>query len=282
MKFSIITINYNNLNGLKKTVDSVLCQDFEDFEFIIIDGDSIDGSAEYLVENQAYFSYWVSEPDAGIYDALNKGILASTGDYLFFLNSGDWLYSSEILKAISQNILCGRDIYYGDVMLQFLDREMLYNYPRDLRFSYFFNGTICHQAMIISKKLFSEVGLYNTDYTIISDWEFILKAIFIHQSSYKKLDIVFSNYDMSGVSSQSQNRTQIRNDRKVILKQLFPGFVQDYQEYIDNRNTINKIDRLLGSSFYKALNRPKATKIFKAFFNAFDFAYDVFVGLKIK
>src|SRR5215213_3812369 len=97
-QFSIISINLNNAEGLQKTFDSVFNQTFTDFEYIIIDGGSSDGSEEIIKENADKFSYWVSEKDDGIYDAMNKGIAKATGDYLLFLNSGDHLLDSSILQ----------------------------------------------------------------------------------------------------------------------------------------------------------------------------------------
>ncbi len=89
MKLSIITVNLNNKDGLQKTIDSVISQTFKDFEWIVIDGGSTDGSKELIEKYSDYISYWVSEPDKGIYNAMNKGIKVAKGDYLEFLNSGD-------------------------------------------------------------------------------------------------------------------------------------------------------------------------------------------------
>ena len=105
MKLSIVTINYNNLSGLQKTIDSVLQQSFKDYEWIIIDGGSTDGGKELLEKNQNHFAYWCSEPDKGIYNAINKGLSHATGDYIQFLNSGDWLYDSTILEKVFTQIL---------------------------------------------------------------------------------------------------------------------------------------------------------------------------------
>ena len=98
MKLSIITINYNNLAGLQKTIESVVSQTFRDFEWIVIDGGSVDGSRELIERYANSFSYWVSEPDKGIYNAMNKGIVVAKGDYLLFLNSGDWLCDEMALE----------------------------------------------------------------------------------------------------------------------------------------------------------------------------------------
>lgn len=123
MKLSIITVNYNNFDGLKKTAESILTQTWRDFEWIIIDGASTDGSREYIVDLNENLnkngwnpiSYWCSEPDKGIYNAMNKGIVKAKGDYLNFMNSGDGFYESDTLRKIYLYIVKGNsDVYYGD------------------------------------------------------------------------------------------------------------------------------------------------------------------------
>ena len=101
MKLSIITINYNNQEGLKKTIESVVSQTMRDFEWIVIDGGSTDGGKEIIEQNKQCLDYWCSEPDKGIYHAMNKGIRASHGDYLMFLNSGDSLYDNKVIERFA-------------------------------------------------------------------------------------------------------------------------------------------------------------------------------------
>ena len=112
MTLSIITINYNNRDGLQKTIDSVISQSFNDYEWIVIDGDSNDGSREIIEQYCDRFAYWCSEPDSGIYNAINKGLSHATGEYVQFLNSGDWLYSDNILEKAFSIIDGKNDIYY--------------------------------------------------------------------------------------------------------------------------------------------------------------------------
>ena len=102
---SIITINYNNINGLQNTLQSVFCQSRHDFEWIVIDGGSTDGSKELLEKYTNRINYWVSEPDHGIYEAMNKGIKVAKGDYLQFLNSGDCLADKDIIKQFCEVFL---------------------------------------------------------------------------------------------------------------------------------------------------------------------------------
>ena len=110
---SIITINLNNREGLRKTIESVVNQTFQDFEFIVIDGASTDGSVE-VIQDYPRINYWISEPDTGIYNAMNKGIAKATGEYCLFLNSGDTLFQINTLTGILQSNPKG-DIIFGNV-----------------------------------------------------------------------------------------------------------------------------------------------------------------------
>ena len=134
-RLSIITINYNNLSGLHKTIDSILSQSFKDYEWIVIDGGSSDGSKELLEKHIEHFAYWCSEPDKGIYNALNKGLKYANGNYVQFLNSGDWLYENSTLEKAFTNIDGKYDIYYGD-NIQVNENNSLnpYTYPDELGF----------------------------------------------------------------------------------------------------------------------------------------------------
>ena len=113
MRLSVITINMNNRKGLERTIKSVVCQIFADFEYIVIDGASVDGSADVIREYADKIHYWISEPDTGIYNAMNKGILQAKGDYCLFLNSGDALYTTTVLEEVfNQNF--SEDIIIGN------------------------------------------------------------------------------------------------------------------------------------------------------------------------
>ena len=116
LKLSIITINYNNLEGLKRTVESVVNQTWHEFEYIIIDGASNDGSAAYIESQSHHFDYWESEKDSGIYNAMNKGIKVATGEYLLFLNSGDHLFNDSVLEQNHQYLKI-YDLVYFDLQI---------------------------------------------------------------------------------------------------------------------------------------------------------------------
>ena len=158
IKLSIITINYNNLSGLKKTIESVKSQTFQDYEWIVIDGGSTDGSKELIEENKEYFSYWVSEPDKGIYDAMNKGTILAQGEYCQFLNSGDYLIAPDTLAKIFNRPLQA-DVNYGDVWF-IKDNKVIEKrtYPDKITLSFLFKSPLGHQATFVkteaAKKIF--------------------------------------------------------------------------------------------------------------------------------
>ena len=119
-KFSIITVTYNAERFLKQTILSVLSQSYPNIEYIIIDGNSTDGTREIIEQFAAGLAYWSSEPDNGLYDAMNKGLQHATGDYVWFINAGDTLYSSDLVQHLAQNISRKKrmpDVIYGETMI---------------------------------------------------------------------------------------------------------------------------------------------------------------------
>ena len=174
MKLSIITVNLNDCNGLKKTIESVICQTFTDYEYIVIDGASTDGSVDVIKQYANKITYWVSEPDTGIYNAMNKGILQAKGEYCLFLNSGDWLVENNILEKVF-SITFDEDIVYG--YDKHVGSSKVKCYPEKWNFRVFLDDTLPHVASFIKRNLFYEVAFYNEENKAISDWEFFVLAI---------------------------------------------------------------------------------------------------------
>lgn len=229
MRLSIITINYNNCKGLKKTIDSVVSQTFRDFEWIVIDGGSTDGSRELIEQYADRFTYWVSEPDKGIYNAMNKGIKVAKGDYLQFLNSGDWLCDEKVLeRCFSYQIEA--DVIYGDVMLYDGRNPIPRNYKEPLSLWYLYKDTICHNASFIRRELFQDM-LYDETKKVVSDWEFFLKKALEDRTFYHIEDyIVF--YDLNGISTI--NGELWRRERDGVIKELFIRVYLEDVRKIDN------------------------------------------------
>lgn len=227
---SIITINYNDKIGLAKTIESVISQSSKDFEYIIIDGNSNDGCKELIEKHTAIIDYWVSEPDTGIYNAMNKGIRAASGDYLLFLNSGDYLYNQNTIQNVTDAIDDGKkDLYYGDAIFKSENLEEVVVFPDKLSFYFFTHNSLCHQASFIKKSLFEEVFYYNETFRIISDWEFMVYCICIKNITYKHIDIIVSYYDYEGISSSPNSKLTIDLETEIVMNKYFSAFYVDYK-----------------------------------------------------
>lgn len=220
MKFSIITVNYNNINGLQRTVNSVICQIFKDFEWIIIDGGSTDGSKELLERYQNCFAYWCSEPDNGVYHAMNKGISQAHGDYLLFLNSGDAFYDHDVLQKVV-DLQSDADIISGKA-IRTDNGQILHLYDESV-FMQLYSDTLSHQASFIKRSLFNDQK-YDESLKIVSDWKFWMETIVFGNAKVAFIDVVVVLQDMSGLSSDYNlvGVKQQQEERDIILGNLFP------------------------------------------------------------
>ncbi|HOW26148.1 MAG TPA: glycosyltransferase family 2 protein [Bacteroidales bacterium] len=237
-KITIITINLNKVGGLKKTIESVVNQTFTDFEYIIIDGGSTDGSEAVIKDSAGKITYWISEPDKGIYNAMNKGILKATAKYCLFLNSGDCLADDKVLEDyFRENYI--EDIISGNFIIN-NDKSEIRKSPQknELDFSFFVEGTLPHPATFIKRELFLKYGLYNENNIIVSDWEFFLKCILLNNCSYNQFERTISIFDSNGISSQSELKALIDKEKEFVFQSYLPLF---YKTYL---RLMNKIDYL--------------------------------------
>jgi len=238
---SVITINYNNLEGLKKTMQSVFEQTVTDYEYIIIDGGSTDGSKEMIEEHADKITCWISEKDAGIFNAMNKGLVKASGKYLLFLNSGDSFYDNYVLQKAKEQFSTDYKIYYGDVLRVYSGgKKLIKKYNSELTFSFFHTSAIAHQSAFIEKQLFSTLFLYNEAYKVFADWEFFVCAICKYQVPYKHLGIVVSVYDMDGISSLPENQKIYRKEKELTFQKYFALFQKDYEELFRLRSYYNR------------------------------------------
>jgi glycosyltransferase involved in cell wall biosynthesis len=262
---SVITINYNNLEGLKKTTSSVLEQTWQEFEYIIIDGGSTDGSKEYLEDISNSIEYWISEPDSGVYNAMNKGIRVSNGEYLLFLNSGDWLFNHKVLDKVKDNLF-NCDALYGNMLKVFPDKTLLDKgvNGNELTFKTFGEGNLNHQATFISKKLFKKYGLYDENLKIVADWKFFLIALGMNNSTVKYLDSEISYYDMTGLSSNINARDA---ERLRILQEEIPfPIYKDYLKLKEKEKFLNSTRmKMFIRTDKNGISRKLHSMIFKFF-----------------
>lgn len=249
MLISIVTINYNDLNGLKKTMESVLGQSYQQIEYIIIDGGSTDGSAAYIESQQASLDYWISERDAGIYNAMNKGIDKATGDYILFLNSGDCLESSEVIAFLKPSEFSHDLITYG---LHIVGNGIDYvrRIPDNIGFAFMFKNSLPHQSTFIKRSLFKRIGKYDENLKFVSDWKFFILAICKFNAKFLNKPTVLSNYNLYGFSSLQENSKLLRLERKTVLMEEFGPFYEDFKELTKYSG---KISVLRKSRWIKAL-----------------------------
>ena len=226
----VITINLNNLSGLKKTVQSVLDQYFKDYEYIVIDGGSKDGSKDYLKEKNEDIDYWISENDKGIYDAMNKGIKIAKGKYLYFLNSGDWLCNSSVFSEVQKQLI-DSDFVYGDLIKSFPNGDLKLDKGvagKQINFQTFITGTINHGACFINRKMFQKYGLYDDTLKIVSDWKFFLIALGLNNAHVKYIDMPVAYFDMTGMSNNLILRGK---EREKVVEEVVPKPI--YRTYIE-------------------------------------------------
>jgi glycosyltransferase involved in cell wall biosynthesis len=227
MKLSIITINKNNASGLEKTIQSVINQTYTDFEYIVIDGNSNDGSVEIIKKYSSKMNYWVSEPDTGIYNAMNKGIRKARGDYCLFLNSGDYLVSETTLQDVFNEIsnMNKADIFYSNCIAS---NGNVLNYSEHITINYLISHTINHQNTLIKRSLFFEHGFYNENPYIISDHEFNLKEIWIYKSKFLKIKTNIAIYDLFGISFRNASEYSIEPVYKNVFQELSETVIENH------------------------------------------------------
>ena len=278
MQLSIITVNLDDKSGLSRTVESIKNQNFQDFEFIIIDGGSKDESLEVIKENETLIDYWVSEKDSGIYNAMNKGINKASGKYILFLNSGDYLLSKDALSIDFKTIT--QDIVYGHLTHNKNNVLNTSVYKDNLDLGFFFESTLPHGSTFIKRELFLNYGLYKTDYIIVSDWIFFLERIVIDSCSTFNLNKAVSVFTVGGISTRPENKDLVKQERVRYLNTIMPSFVQAYIQstIIRERNSEQVVfkNKALQSSLIadiENLKRLKGLKMLKQLNNLIDFCY---------
>lgn len=230
MILSIITINYNNEIGLKKTFESIFSQTYRDFEYIVIDGASSDRSIEIIKEYDQFINYWVSEPDRGIYNAMNKGIAKAHGDYCIFMNSGDVFYDNNVVMQ-SLLHLDGTVVISGSTILI----DGIKRAPSDITFINLVRNTLTHQSTFI-KTSYLKKYKYDEELKIVSDWKFLIQVLIMENQSYKSIDTIISRYDLTGISTV--NVSLMERERKMVLESLIPfRILKDYESEIDGSDS---------------------------------------------
>ncbi len=233
-KVSIITINKNNSSGLRRTLESVASQKKCDFEFIVIDGKSTDGSLDIIHEFSSSITFWRSEVDSGIYNAMNKGALIASGDFLLFLNSGDILFSSDTLFLISEQMIHyeNSELISGDLHLVNSDGvNQFFRSPEYPDLSFILEKYLSHPSTLIKRSFFLINGGYDESFEIVGDYAFFYMAV--QKARYSKVDLVISTHYLDGVSNSKANSLKHQLERLKAIEKYTPDiYLTTIHEYL--------------------------------------------------
>jgi glycosyltransferase involved in cell wall biosynthesis len=233
LSIAVVTVNLNNVNGLIKTINSLINQTDKKFEFIIIDGGSTDGSFKIIEKYKKHIDYWVSEIDKGVYNAMNKGLEKVTSDYCLFLNSGDYLYDEKTLEKVKQQITKGVTLIYGSIKWE--DSNIIWNPKKDLKaFEMTTKSVIPHQGAFFNTLFLKKLNGYKENFKVISDWGIMLEIIGLGCKT-QKLDQIISICEKQGISAKFEYK--IKKERLVYLlkydfKNLILGILYQIKKII--------------------------------------------------
>lgn len=235
MKVSILTVTFNSEKYLEDTLVSIFSQSYPDIESIVIDGKSTDGTLSILQKYQNKITY-ISEPDTGIYDAMNKGIELATGDIIGILNSDDVLFDNEIINKVVHSFSSDVDCVYGNVIFVNEFNKLVRNYSsanfnlKDFEFGHM----PPHPSFYVRKEAFQKFGNYNTTFKISADYDLLLRFLYIHKLRSKYLDFILVKMRDGGISSSFKNKWLLNKEILVACRfqNINTNFFKVYSKYI--------------------------------------------------
>lgn len=229
MLFSIVTVNRNNSSGLEGTIKSVLLQQRDLYQYIIIDGASTDASIEVVGKYRSEIDVFVSEPDTGVYNAMNKSIRYLKGEYVIFMNSGDEFVSEDILSRVAKMNL-DSDIIIGGMIRRKNGKDISKSIPNSeiTLYSLLYKDVICHQATFTKVSLFKELGGYDESVRISADWAFLFDSIILNRKTFSVIPLYICYYDVTGMSGAKGANNIIRKEKLLHLKNKLPYVYNDY------------------------------------------------------
>lgn len=245
---SIITISYNIVDEIERTIASIKSQKFTDFEWIVVDGQSSDGTAEIFKKNDKLIAKLISPAPAGPYDAMNKGAELATGELICFLNGGDEFYDKDALQHVWLAYLEDKDsdLFYGDTDVISEDgTSKSTNYPK-LSKRFLLKSMINHQAIFCKLSSFNVVGPFDITYRICSDYDWLLRALYSKGMVAKKIDTTIAKFHLGGMSSY----VDVFSEREVIQKGYYSTvYIRVNKLQRSMRNTCNGFIIVLGMVF---------------------------------
>jgi len=258
MKISIITVSLNVQDTIEKTFLSVLNQTYSDWELVVIDGVSTDGTLGIIEKYKDNIAYFISEPDTGIYNAMNKGINVTTGDFILFLNANDTLYDNNVLQNVAKTLGKSHEtkFLFGDVNYVSEDgaQSAIEKYDDVKNDIFFVNNNICHQSIFYHRSLFDEIGLYNEEtYRVYADWEFNIKCLVQNKVRCQYLPITIADFQLGGLSANRKMASLYKKEKTLIQK-------RNFKEYFAINQANNFFKKTFGS-IYKPILESKPVKM---------------------
>lgn len=227
IKFSIITVCKNSEKTIEKTIKSVIEQTYKNIEYIIIDGKSTDNTIALINRYKDKIANFISEEDNGIYEAMNKGISLATGDFILFLNADDRLFDEFSIERVCRQIKIDNsktfDVFYGAALIldQETGRANIWKAAPVSRFS-LFRSALPHPATFYRKRAFKKNGLFNENFSIAADYEWVVRARIKNGLQFKNIDCLAAMFSKGGVSTDPQSHQRILKEKKKI-RQLYYG-----------------------------------------------------------
>lgn len=242
-QISIITVVFNDRTGFELTANSIISQTaVKDIEWIVIDAASTDGTVDVIRKYSSNISYWVSEPDKGIYDGMNKGIGKATGQYTLFLNAGDTLYNTDTIETViaqkefgHHDYLSGHTVYTKDGKA--IGKSLA---PKIISGTYLFKQSLGHQSTFIKTDRLKQKGGYDISYKIVADAKFFFEDIIINNRSYQCIDKYISNYDVTGISS-IRHQENFKERQRFLSEILPPKILSDYKRVAYGETSLERI-----------------------------------------
>jgi glycosyltransferase involved in cell wall biosynthesis len=220
MKISLLTVSYNSADTIQDTIESVRSQDYKDIEYIVVDGNSTDGTVDIIRHNSGRISKWISEPDKGIYDAMNKGIALCTGEVVGILNSDDFYSNNQIISQIANAFEDSSiDAVYGDLV--FVDPGNLnkvvraYSSKNWMPKKFAWGFMPAHPTFFVRRKYYHSIGLFKTDYKISADYELLIRFLAVNKLNCQYLPLQMVKMRKGGVSSRGIRSNYILNEEII-------------------------------------------------------------------
>lgn len=220
MKISLLTVSFNSETTIKDTVESIQSQDYKDIEYIVVDGNSSDGTVGIIKSYDSLISKWISEPDKGIYDAMNKAIRMASGEVVGILNSDDFYYNNQILSQVAKEFSDPSiDVVFGDLV--FVDPHDLNKAVRKYSSARWHPGKFAwgfmpaHPTVFIRRRYYEKFGLFKTDYKIAADYELLIRFLYVHKLKYRYLPLTMVKMRKGGVSSKNLMSNIILNNEII-------------------------------------------------------------------